>query len=107
MDIWGELRLQTFIFLGETCFRKVVSRIWWFWATNEIVANWRLKHMYPKLGNVNIVNFRCWKFGILPFRLFENYSSLVSLCPPCPCSLGRRVMVEWKGHWFCATARKG
>lgn len=43
-----------------------------------------------------------WEFTISSFE--NDQASLV--CPLSPCSLGRRVTAEWKGHWFCATARK-
>lgn len=38
------------LFFWQIWFRKLASRIWWFWATNEVVANWRSKYVYPSWG---------------------------------------------------------
>lgn len=39
------------------------------------MAKWRLKIYVSELGDLNIVHFRCWKFGILQFCLLKIIKS--------------------------------
>lgn len=62
---------------------------------------WTLKDM----GNLNIVNFRCWKFGVLQFHLLKTTKSC-QFAPSFPMFPGKNGDGRGEGHWFCATARK-
>lgn len=63
--------------------------MWWFWATNEIVAKLEIKLYVSELGNLNIVNFRGWKFGTLQSRLLKVIRVL-SVCALFALAPGKR-----------------
>lgn len=52
------------------------------------MAKWRLKDV-SELGNLKIVSVRCWKFGILQFRLLEIIKSC-QFVPSFPMFPGKR-----------------
>lgn len=48
-----------------------------------------IKIYVSELGNLNIVNFRCWKLGILQFRLLKSIKSC-QLVPSFPMFPGKK-----------------